>query len=75
MRIMASATFAALLLATTLPALADDFEFGPLSTQPKTNQKTIRTRHGTRIAKIVRSMWCLDNAPSLMEAVRYRMSA
>jgi hypothetical protein len=45
MRIIASATFAALLLATIPPALADDFEFGPLSTQPKDNQNTTWDAH------------------------------
>ena len=35
MRIITSITFAALLSATTVPALADQFEWGPLTTKTK----------------------------------------
>jgi hypothetical protein len=45
MRIIASATFAALLLAAALPALADEFEWGRLSTKPRDNQNTIWDAH------------------------------
>ena len=45
MRIIAFATLAALLSATTLPALADEFDWGLLSTQPKDNQNTTWDAH------------------------------
>jgi hypothetical protein len=41
MRIFASVTLAALLLVTPVPALADQFEWGPLATQPSDDQNTI----------------------------------
>jgi hypothetical protein len=40
-----STTFVALLSATTLPTLADEFELGPLSTKPRDNQNTIWDAH------------------------------
>jgi hypothetical protein len=45
MRIVASIVVVALLSATIAPALADEFEFGPLSTQPRDNQNTIWDAH------------------------------
>ncbi len=45
MRIIASVTIAALLSATTIPALADQFEWGPLATQPRNDQNTIWDAH------------------------------
>ena len=41
MRIVVSVMFAALLSALTVPALADQFEWGPLATQPTNDQNTI----------------------------------
>jgi len=41
MRIVASVTFVALLSASTVPALADQFEWGPLTSQPRNDQNTI----------------------------------
>ena len=63
--------FVALLSATTFPALADQFEWGP----SLADQETISTPFGTPAAMIVPSMSCLDNAPLVREAVRYRTSA
>jgi hypothetical protein len=40
-RIIASVTFVALFSATTIPALADQIEWGPLTTQPRDAQNTI----------------------------------
>jgi hypothetical protein len=45
MRIFASVTFGALLSATTIPALADQFEWGPLTSQPSDDQNTIWEAH------------------------------
>jgi hypothetical protein len=45
MRIIASVTFAALLSATTVAALADQFDWGPLDTQPRNDQSTIWDAH------------------------------
>jgi hypothetical protein len=46
MRIIASVTFVALLSATTtVPALADQFDWGPLNTQPRDDQNTIWDAH------------------------------
>jgi hypothetical protein len=45
MRIIASLTFAALLSASTVPALADQFEWGLLATQPRNDQNTIWDAH------------------------------
>ena len=71
MRIIASLTFAALLSASTVPALADQFEWGPLATQPRNDQNTIWDAH----CNDSRNMWCLENAPSFRESVRYKTSA
>jgi hypothetical protein len=45
MRIAAFVMFAVLLSATTVPALADQFEWGPLVTQPRNNQNNIWDAH------------------------------
>ena len=45
MRIVASVTFVALLSASTIPALADQFEGGPLTSQPRNAQNTIWDAH------------------------------
>lgn len=45
MRIIASVTFVALFTATTTPALADEFEWGPLAIQPRNDQNTIWDAH------------------------------
>jgi hypothetical protein len=45
MRVIAFATFAALFSATTLSALADGPDWGPLSTKPRDNQNTIWDAH------------------------------
>jgi hypothetical protein len=45
MRIIASVTSVALLSATTVPALADQFDWGPLVTQPRNDQNTIWDAH------------------------------
>jgi hypothetical protein len=45
MRILASVIVVTLVSATISPALADEFELGPLSTQPKDNQNTIWDAH------------------------------
>jgi len=45
MRIVASVTFVALLSASTFPALADQFEWGPLTSQPRNDQNTIWDAH------------------------------
>jgi hypothetical protein len=44
-RIIASVTIVALFSATTVPALADQFEWGPLTTLPKNDQNTIWNAH------------------------------
>jgi len=44
-RIFASVTFVALLSAIIVPALADQFEWGPLTTLPKNDQNTIWNAH------------------------------
>ena len=41
MRIFASVTFVALLSTSTVHALADQFEWGPLTSQPRNDQNTI----------------------------------
>jgi hypothetical protein len=45
MRIVASVTFAALLSASIVPALAGQFEWGPLTSQPRNDQNTIWDAH------------------------------
>ena len=45
MRIVASITFVALLSVSTVPALADQFEWGPLTSQPRNDQNTIWDAH------------------------------
>jgi hypothetical protein len=45
MRIVASVTFVALLSASTVLALADQFEWGPLTSQPRNDQNTIWDAH------------------------------
>jgi hypothetical protein len=45
MRIIASLMFAVLLSASTVPALADQFEWGPLTTRPRNDQNTIWDAH------------------------------
>jgi hypothetical protein len=60
-----------LLIATTIAAVADQFE-GVLWIP---NQETTRTPFGTRIAMTVRNKSCLENAPLLREAVHYRTLA
>jgi hypothetical protein len=45
MRILAAVIVVTLVSATISPALADEFEWGPLSTQPKDNQNTIWDAH------------------------------
>ncbi len=45
MRIIASVTFVALLSATTVPALADQFEWGALTSQPRDDQNTVWDAH------------------------------
>jgi hypothetical protein len=58
MRIIASLTFAALLSASTIPALADQFEWGPLATQPRDDQNTIWDAHCNDISEHVVSGQC-----------------
>ena len=58
MRIFASVTFGALLAASTVPALADQFEWGPLSSQPSDDQNTIWEAHCTDKAEHVVSGKC-----------------
>ena len=41
MRIVASVTFVALLSASTVPALADQFEWGPLTSQPRNSSEHV----------------------------------
>jgi hypothetical protein len=41
----ASVVFVALLLANSAPASADEFEWGPLATQPRNDQNTIWDAH------------------------------
>jgi hypothetical protein len=45
MRMLASVIVVTLLSATISPALADELEWGPLSTQPRDNQNTIWGAH------------------------------
>jgi hypothetical protein len=45
MRIIASVAVVALLSVITTSALADEFEWGPLSTQPRDQQNTIWDAH------------------------------
>ena len=45
MHIVASVTFVALLSASTVPALADQFEWGPLTSQPLNDQNTFWDAH------------------------------
>jgi hypothetical protein len=45
MRMLASVIVVALLAATISPALADELEWGPLSTKPTDNQNTIWDAH------------------------------
>jgi hypothetical protein len=45
MRIVVSVTFAVFLSATTAPALADQFERGPLTSLPRNDQNTIWDAH------------------------------
>ena len=45
MRIVALVTFVALLSASTVPALTDQFEWGPLTSQPRNDQNTIWDAH------------------------------
>jgi hypothetical protein len=45
MRIVASVTFVALLSASTVSALADQFEWGPLTSQPRDDQNTTWDAH------------------------------
>jgi hypothetical protein len=47
MRMVATITIVALLSATTVPTLADQFEWGPLVTQPRDDQNTIWDAHCT----------------------------
>ena len=45
MRVTASVVLVALLLTAGAPALADEFEWGPLATQPRNDQNTIWDAH------------------------------
>jgi hypothetical protein len=65
MRIIASVTFAALLSATSVPALADQIDWGPLATQPRNDQNTIWDAYCIDPSEHVA---CLDNARLLREA-------
>ena len=58
MRVIASVTFVALLSATTIPALADQFEWGPLATQPRDDQNTIWDAHCNDVSEHVVSGQC-----------------
>jgi hypothetical protein len=57
MRIIASVAFVAL-LAGTVPVLADQFEWGPLTTQPRNDQNTIWDAHCNDKSKHVVSGTC-----------------
>jgi hypothetical protein len=58
MRIIAIVTFVTILLATTVPALSDQFEWGPLNTQPKDDQSTIWDAHCNQTSEHVISGQC-----------------
>ena len=45
MRILASVTFVAILSAIPVPALADQFEWGPLTSRQRNDQNTIWDAH------------------------------
>jgi hypothetical protein len=57
-RIFASVTFVALFSAATAPARADQFEWGPLVTQPRDEQNTIWDAHCNDSAAHVVSGQC-----------------
>jgi hypothetical protein len=58
MRIIASVTLVALLSATAIPALAAQFDWGPLNTQPRDDQNTIWDAHCNDISEHVVSGQC-----------------
>ena len=58
MRVIASVTFVALLSATTVPALADQFDWGLLVTQPRNDQNTIWDAHCNDTSEHVVSGQC-----------------
>jgi hypothetical protein len=58
MRILASATFVALLSVTTVSALADQFEWGPLTSQPRNDQNSIWDAHRNDSSEHVVSGQC-----------------
>jgi len=58
MRLINSIIFVALLLVATIPALADQFEWGPLSSQSTDDQNTIWEAHCADKAEHVVSGKC-----------------
>jgi hypothetical protein len=58
MRSIITITFVAVLSVASIPALADQFEWGPLSTQPSDDQSTIWEAHCTDKAEHVVSGKC-----------------
>ncbi len=64
MRIVATVTIVALLSATTVPALTDQFEWGPLVTQPSDDQNTVWDAHCTDKSEHVVSGKCTISSGS-----------
>jgi hypothetical protein len=59
-----SVTFVALLLATNVPVLADQFEWGPLTTRPRNDQNTIWDAHCNDSSEHVVSGQCTSTSLS-----------
>jgi hypothetical protein len=64
MRIIASVIFVALLSATAVPVLADQFEWGPLTSQPRDDQNTIWDAHCSNTSEHVVSGQCTISSGS-----------
>ena len=62
MRVIASIVLIALLLAASNPAPADEFEWGPLATQPRNDQNTIWDAHCNTSSERVVSGKCTVNS-------------
>ena len=70
MRIIAAFAFVTLLSATNIPALADQFEWGPLTTQPRNDENMIWDAHCTdSLAHVVSGRCTITSGPGTLQDV------
>ena len=70
MRIIICFTFLALLTTTNVPALADQFEWGPLVTQPRNDENMIWDAHCTdRSEHVVSGRCTITSGPGTLQNI------